>query len=79
MEEKKLKFQQTEIPKSIELKCIELVKRLELKFGAIDLIKDKNDNFVFLEINPNGQWAWIEMDTGLQISDAIIAELTTHK
>ena len=76
---KKLKFQQTEIPKSIELKCIELVKRLELKFGAIDLIKDKNDNFVFLEINPNGQWAWIEMDTGLQISDAIIGELTTQE
>jgi glutathione synthase/RimK-type ligase-like ATP-grasp enzyme len=36
------------------------------------MIKDKNGKYIFLEINPNGQWAWIEMETGLKISEAII-------
>ena len=72
---KKLKFECYDLPESISSKCISLVKRLNLKFGAIDLIKDKSGQYIFLEINPNGQWAWIEMDTGLLISDAIIKEL----
>ncbi|MNL66725.1 hypothetical protein D3C87_1912350 [compost metagenome] len=50
---------------------------LGLKFGAIDLIQDEYDNFYFLEINPNGQWVWIESDTGLTISDSIINFLST--
>jgi len=70
-----LKFYETEIPKHIKTMCIELVKKLNLKFGAIDMIKDKNGNFIFLEINPNGQWVWIENETGLKISEALIAEL----
>lgn len=71
----KLKFYPEEIPNEIKQKCISLVKMLNLKFGAIDLIKDKEGNYIFLEINPNGQWAWIENETGLNISDSIINEL----
>lgn len=68
----KLKFQNYALPKEIEQKCIELLKRLDISFGAIDMIKTPAGEYVFLEINPNGQWAWIELDTGLKISDAII-------
>ena len=71
----KLEFFIEDIPVEIKEKCILLVKNLNLKFGAIDLIKDKNGNYIFLEINPNGQWAWIENETGLKISDSIINEL----
>ncbi|GEL12033.1 RimK-like ATP-grasp domain-containing protein [Flavobacterium glycines] len=71
----KLEFYPEEIPNDIKEKCISLVKMLNLKFGAIDLIKDKEGNYIFLEINPNGQWAWIENETGLNISDSIINEL----
>lgn len=71
----KLEFFVEDIPIEIKEKCILLVKNLNLKFGAIDLIKDKNGNYIFLEINPNGQWAWIENETGLKISDSIINEL----
>lgn len=72
---KKLKFQPVEIPKDIQQKCITLLQELDLKFGAIDLIKMPNGEYVFLEINPNGQWAWIETQTGQKISDAIINHL----
>lgn len=72
-----LEFYKTSIPKHIEVKCIEIVKKLGLHFGAIDLILDKDDNYVFLEVNPNGQWAWIESQTELPISEAIIKFLFT--
>lgn len=52
---------------------------LSISFGAIDLVRDKNGDYIFLEINPNGQWAWVEMETGLKISDEIIKFLTEIK
>jgi hypothetical protein len=33
-------------------------------------------NWIFLEINPNGQWAWIENETGLPIAAAIADALS---
>lgn len=75
----KLKFERFSLSDDIKEKCITLVKKLNLNFGAIDLIKKPNGDFVFLEINPNGQWVWIENDTGLKISHAIIDFLTTEE
>jgi hypothetical protein len=63
------------LPDSIRRACLELVSRLELRFGAIDMIVTPDDRYVFLEINPNGQWLWIEDETGLPIADAICATL----
>lgn len=68
-----------EIPNDIEKICLQLVENLNLKFGAIDMILDSNGNYIFLEINPNGQWAWIETQTGLEISNAIIDELYNYE
>ena len=46
--------------------------RERLGFGAIDLIQDRDGAHWFLEINPNGQWAWIETRTGQPIATAIV-------
>lgn len=59
------------LPDAILNQCISLLKILNLRFGAIDFILDKNGNYIFLEINPNGQWAWIEKQTGYKISNEI--------
>jgi glutathione synthase/RimK-type ligase-like ATP-grasp enzyme len=67
------------LPKSIERKCIKLLKILKLQFGAIDFIMGKENNFIFLEINPNGQWARIEKQTGYKISDEIVNLLIKKK
>lgn len=72
---KRLKFVETQIPPEIQNLCMRLLKELNLGFGAIDLIKTPSGEYVFLEINPNGQWAWIESQTGQKISDAIIEYL----
>lgn len=71
-----LVHQPHQLPKDIEKKCLSLVKSFGLNFGAMDLILTPNDRYVFLELNPNGQWAWIEDLTGLPITDTLIDVLT---
>lgn len=60
-----------ELPVEVEKRCVQLVRRLDLCYGAIDMILTPDDHYVFLEINPNGQYLWIEDETGLAISDAL--------
>ncbi|HEY5125313.1 MAG TPA: hypothetical protein VIK14_16400 [Ignavibacteria bacterium] len=67
-----LKHEIIKLPEDIENKCILITKKLDLKFGAIDLILNENGEYIFLEINPNGQWAWIEKRLGYRISEEII-------
>jgi len=64
-----------ELPQKIQHQCIELVRYLGLEFGAIDMIKTPDGQYVFIEINPNGQWLWIEEFTGLPIAAAIAQAL----
>ncbi len=59
------------LPENINNKCLKLVQALGLEFGAIDMVLTPNEEYYFLEINPNGQWAWIEKRTGLKITEAI--------
>ncbi len=73
---KKLKFSACEIPKELASQCRALVSKLNLSFGAIDMVKSVDGGYYFLEINPNGQWAWIEIDTDMDISGSIIKFLT---
>ncbi len=63
-----------DLPKDIRDKCVNLVKNMGLKYGAIDMIVDTRGKYWFLEINPNGLWAFVEEASGLPIGKAI-AEL----
>lgn len=60
---------------TLEHLCRTFAQRLGLSFAAIDLIRTPDGEFVFLELNPNGQWLWIEDLTGLPIAQAIAAWL----
>jgi glutathione synthase/RimK-type ligase-like ATP-grasp enzyme len=73
-----LKHEIIELPCTIVNQCRELLRRLNLKFGAIDFVETVDDKFVFLEINPNGQWGWIQAQTGMPISDTIVKLLTNE-
>ena len=66
------------LPRDIAQRCVVLVRRLGLAYGAIDLVLTPDGRYVFLEINPNGQYLWIEQLTGLPISEAI-AEWLMHR
>ncbi len=64
-----------ELPEELAARCLELTRALDLRYGAIDLIRDSDGAYWFLEINPNGQWAWIERRTGAPLSAAIVDAL----
>ena len=61
-----------DLPENIKAMCVKLTHKLNLNYSAIDLILDSNDNYVFLEINPNGQWAWLEKRLKFPISKTIV-------
>ena len=48
------------LPSEIASQCVSLTHSLGLASGAIDLVLTPGGDYVFLEINPNGQWAWIQ-------------------
>ena len=66
-----------ELPPEIEDLCRNLVQALDLDFGAIDFALTRDGKLVFFEINPNGQWAWLETALGFPISRTIVDRLTT--
>lgn len=68
-----------DLPSTIKSKCVALLEEMDLAFGAIDMIIKPNDQYIFLEINPNGQWLWIENFIGLPISEALIEMLIKGK
>jgi glutathione synthase/RimK-type ligase-like ATP-grasp enzyme len=61
-----------DLPSDIADKCRSLViDHYGLCFGAIDMIVTPEGDYVFLELNPNGQWAWLELLTGIPLSDTL--------
>ena len=60
------------LPKEIEGFCKIFLKRLKLNFGCFDFIVTPNNEYVFLECNPNGQWGWIEDELNLPMSEALV-------
>ncbi len=64
------------LPDDIAAKCVELTRRLGLRYGAFDLVVTPDDRHVFIEINPSGQYLWVEEQTGLPITAAVVDFLT---
>ncbi|GAA3094400.1 MvdC/MvdD family ATP grasp protein [Streptosporangium carneum] len=68
-----------DMPVAEQARCLELVRSFGLNYGALDFIVTPDGRYVFLEINPNGQWGWIEELTGLHIAEAIAEWLTADE
>jgi MvdD pre-ATP grasp domain len=60
-----------DLPVHTANRCVRLVEELGLCYGALDLVLTPDGRYVFLEINPAGQYRWIEKATGLPISEAL--------
>jgi glutathione synthase/RimK-type ligase-like ATP-grasp enzyme len=75
--EKGLRYAPYPLPNDISQKCLRFLRLMKLNFGAFDFIITPSGEYVFLECNPNGQWLWIELETGLKISEAIADALET--
>lgn len=71
----KIDYYPYKLPVRVEEKILLFMEELSLVFGAIDMILTKDNNYVFIELNPIGQWGWVESATGLRITEAIAKTL----
>ena len=60
-----------ELPLGVQEQLICFMHEIGLTYGAIDLIETPEGDYVFLEVNPCGQWGWIEHYAGLPIPQAV--------
>lgn len=56
-------------------KVSRLMDQLDLRYGAIDLVVTPSNEFVFLEINPCGDWSWLPEQTQDEVACAIAKTL----
>lgn len=59
------------LPQDVEEKLLKLMQHFSLNYGAIDIILTPDGRYVFLEVNPVGEFFWLERCPGLPISKAI--------
>lgn len=67
----RLEYQKTDIPKEVAEICFKMMKELGISFAAFDFIV-RDGSYIFLELNANGQWFWLEELLKLNISGAIV-------
>ena len=67
-----------EVPREIAGRLHGLMAALGLSFATVDLKVDYSGQLHFLELNPQGQFLYIEILTGLPISKAVAKLLTQH-
>jgi glutathione synthase/RimK-type ligase-like ATP-grasp enzyme len=65
------------LPEHVEAAIHRLMDSFELNFASLDMIVTPDGEFVFLELNPNGQWLWLEYELGLPLVAAMADLLTT--
>jgi glutathione synthase/RimK-type ligase-like ATP-grasp enzyme len=58
------------LPAEVEEQCRELMRKLGLVFGCLDLIVTPDGRHVFLEVNQMGQFLFVERWTGMPLLDA---------
>jgi len=56
----------------MQVKCRAMLSRLGLLYGAFDFLRTPAGDLVFLEVNPTGEWAWLEDRLGFPMREAFV-------
>ncbi len=75
-------WQPYELPAEVAAGLTRLLDRLGLNYGAIDLVLTPDGRHVFLEINPCGEFFWLQHHPGLPIAEAladVLLDQTTRR
>ncbi|MCY4057146.1 MAG: hypothetical protein OXG44_04010 [Gammaproteobacteria bacterium] len=63
------------LPHDVRSRCVGIVRALNLSFAAIDLAQC-GEEYVYLELNPVGEWAWLAESLGWDVACAMATWLT---
>jgi hypothetical protein len=72
-----LSYTVVNLPDHVGKALLAYLDHSELLSGSFDLAVDRAGDYWWLELNPNGQWGWLEAKTGLEMS-AAFADLLTR-
>lgn len=70
LEHRRAEFKPAEAPEQLLQQCRALLRAFGLTYGAIDLVR-QGQVYQFLEVNPTGEWVWLDELFGERISDSI--------
>lgn len=76
-----VRIEPTRLPRDVEEGLLRLLKSAGLRYGAIDMRRTPDGAYVFLEVNPVGQWRFVEERTGQPITAAmarLLADLDAY-
>ncbi|MBV9689510.1 MAG: hypothetical protein JO202_07345 [Ktedonobacteraceae bacterium] len=59
------------LPDDLKQRLFQLVSLFGLQYASMDLILTPEGEYVFVEVNPNGQFYWLEPPTGLPMAQAM--------
>lgn len=65
-----IEYRVTRIPDELAEKVRRYLDHFRLVSGCFDFVIDMDGRPIFLECNPNGQWAWMQAPTGLPMAAA---------
>lgn len=67
------------LPDDIQQKISVFMKNMGLETGSLDLIYSTSKEYIFLEVNPGGQYRWLEQNCNYPISKKIAKELMQYE
>lgn len=70
-----VRYNYIELPENVRNFCSGMLTHYKLHFGAFDFIYSKDGKYFFLELNPNGQWLWLEEQSGHNLTKEVADNL----
>jgi hypothetical protein len=72
-------YERHDLPPEVADKLLALMRVLGLEYGAIDLRLTPDGDYVFFEVNPAGQFLFVEHACGLPVSQVLATHLARGK
>lgn len=66
------KYEEVEPPAQVLAASQQMLTTLSLNYGAFDFVETKDGDWTFLEVNPVGEWAWLERELGFRMTEAFL-------
>lgn len=67
------------LPKIISDKIKRLMSKLSLNTGSLDFVVDMEGDYIFLEVNPSGQFGWLSHYCNYYLEEKIVNYIIKHE
>lgn len=70
-------YREFALPRAVHENVRRLMDHYALRFAAIDMVVDADGEWFFLEVNPNGQWAWLDLEGVTNIASSFVTAFSS--